>query len=476
MNKNFIQYSKKRIMTSLVHLCFNLVLVIFGKGVALETKNEDSKPQSNFGAISYGTLPVLIWWTEHIFPHSKLEGLTHTIQCLEGPCLTTVDRKLVNTSISQAFVFYGTDFRADDVPLPRFPWQHWALFHEESPKNNWILSHEDCIRLFNHTATFSPKSDYPVTSQFIIDPKDWAQRPSVTTIDKNRFQHEDDLAPIVYVQRDCNPPSDRDSYVKELMKYIKVDSYGPCLNNKKIPANIDGFHNLEADDFYRLLSRYKFNLAFENAICDGYTTEKIFRPLKVGSVPVYIGSPSVLDWMPNDGAVILASDFSGPKELAMFLKDVNDDDESYETHLVHKKPGGIYNKVLLSAIERRGWKLLGDWDRANFGHRMYAGYECYVCNQLYQWNNSLAEYLENPNAGSVPPSKFANNSHLGCPEPQPSVPSKGHYQQNRPYWQGLDEAKALYNMVTNNESDSKKFIGKYLKMSTDKYQMPKDEL
>ena len=47
------------------------------------------------------------------------------------------------------------------------------------------------------------------------------------------------------------------------------------------------------DTFLRLVSRYKFTLAFENAIADDYITEKLWRPLKLGSVPVYFGSPSV---------------------------------------------------------------------------------------------------------------------------------------------------------------------------------------
>lgn len=38
---------------------------------------------------------------------------------------------------------------------------------------------------------------------------------------------------------------------------------------------------------------YKFSIAFENALCEDYITEKLWRPLIVGSVPIYIGSPSV---------------------------------------------------------------------------------------------------------------------------------------------------------------------------------------
>ena len=47
------------------------------------------------------------------------------------------------------------------------------------------------------------------------------------------------------------------------------------------------------EDFLRLMSQYRFTLAFENAIGDDYITEKLWRALIVGSVPVYLGSPSI---------------------------------------------------------------------------------------------------------------------------------------------------------------------------------------
>lgn len=281
----------------------------------------------------------------------------------------------------------------------------------------------------------------------------------------------------MYVQRDCNPPSDRDRYVKELMKYIEIDSYGPCLNNKKLPENINGFDKFDSPEFFSFLAKYKFNIAFENAVCDGYMTEKLFRPLKIGSVPIYLGSPSVRDWLPNNHSAILASEFSGPKQLGNFLNDLNHEDEVYNTYLLHKKPGGIYNKALLIEIERRGWRILGEWDSDNFGHRMYAGYECHVCDRLYEWNETFSKHLNEPQTNPLPASKSADSSHLGCPEPKPLIPQEGHFLQSFPYWQGLREAKVLHEMILNKETDSTKFIGKYLKLSTDKYYVPiKDEL
>lgn len=46
-------------------------------------------------------------------------------------------------------------------------------------------------------------------------------------------------------------------------------------------------------DFTKFVAQYKFTLAIENAKCDDYITEKLWRPLIAGSIPIYLGSPSV---------------------------------------------------------------------------------------------------------------------------------------------------------------------------------------
>lgn len=54
----------------------------------------------------------------------------------------------------------------------------------------------------------------------------------------------------------------------------------------------DYLDKLDSDEFLRFVGQYKFTLAFENAVCDDYITEKLWRPLIVGSIPIYYGSPS----------------------------------------------------------------------------------------------------------------------------------------------------------------------------------------
>lgn len=59
-------------------------------------------------------------------------------------------------------------------------------------------------------------------------------------------------------------------------------------------------------------------------------TEKLFRPLHVGSVPVYRGSPLARDFMPDNNSIIMTDDFESPRKLAEFLLKLNDDEEEYE--------------------------------------------------------------------------------------------------------------------------------------------------
>ncbi len=47
-------------------------------------------------------------------------------------------------------------------------------------------------------------------------------------------------------------------------------------------------------EFLKLLAKYKFVIAIENAVCDDYLTEKLWRTLQLGSVPLYLGENKCL--------------------------------------------------------------------------------------------------------------------------------------------------------------------------------------
>ncbi|XP_066914277.1 alpha-(1,3)-fucosyltransferase 11-like [Clytia hemisphaerica] len=419
--------------------------------------------------IQNGRHPTIIWWTNSFYPHDEKDTI---LQCPRGPCHVTSNREYYWSNTTRAFVFYGTSFRANDLPLPRLPHHEWALIHEESPKNNWILSDPLGISVFNHTATFRRESDYPLTTHFIRDVDEWFDEEYyVTTADKNRFQKKEGLGIAVYVQRDCEPPSDRDAYVRELMKHIKIDSYGPCVNNKKMPREINGFVKLSSEKYYHFLAKYKFQIAFENCRCKDYMTEKVFRPLCIGSVPVYLGSKEARDLMPSNKSIIMVDDFESPKDLADFLIAVNANDTLYEEYLQHRKTKTITNPKLLNILKNQPWKLLHKNYKTNFGHYMFSGYTCYVCDQLHLRNQNLKQHLKDRNKHPIMPPHVADQSHLGCSLPVRTIqrPNEDHYYKQTVYNYGNEEAKALVQMLQANETDTKTFERKYLKRKTDRY-------
>lgn len=56
---------------------------------------------------------------------------------------------------------------------------------------------------------------------------------------------------------------------------------------------VDPVEGMTHKDFIELVSKYKFAISMENGICNDYITEKFWRPLHVGTVPIVLGSPSI---------------------------------------------------------------------------------------------------------------------------------------------------------------------------------------
>lgn len=134
----------------------------------------------------------------------------------------------------------------------------------------------------------------------------------------------------------CLAKNDRLEYLKELIKYSKIDSYGMCENNKE-PYDEDydkSSWNLKMNT----IKKYKFTLAFENSNDRDYVTEKFFQPLEVGSVPVFYGTTNIYDFAPPN-SYIAASDFESAKELAEYLDYLDKNDDEYEKYLEWKYTG-----------------------------------------------------------------------------------------------------------------------------------------
>merc|ERR1719412_3069990 len=357
------------------------------------------------GSPAYPRIPILVWWQ----PFTGDDGLQ---TCGEHQCYVTNDRTFRNHPMLSAVLFYGSDFRPYDLPLPRKKGEDWAGFHEESPKNNPIFSHAALIEHFNHTATFRRSSSMPLTTQY-LEGIDMITDPSfvVPLSTKNQLIREGQ-APVAYVQSGCSTPSGRDDWVEELMKHIKVDSYGECLHNKDLPGHLRGSEKWKERDYLSLLAKYKFIIAVENAVCKDYVTEKLWRTLQVGSVPIYLGAPNIQDYLPHPDSAILIQDFSSAKDLADHI--LNEDDEKYKSHLKHKLAHNdnqedlISNQLLKEMMEARTWGVSSkqQFELGNFVKH----FQCFVCERVAR-NNKFVRL------GFKPLPFNADVDHYGCPVP-----------------------------------------------------------
>ncbi|XP_062607946.1 alpha-(1,3)-fucosyltransferase 10-like [Saccostrea cucullata] len=349
------------------------------------------------------TEPIILWWTPFTGEPGRYK------KCGNVKCYFTVNRHYRNNPQTKVFMFYGTDFKYFDLPLPRKPHHEWALLHEESPKNNFLFSFEEVMTLFNHTCTFRRESDYPITTQY-IDSVAWlfSSMFLLSAKEKTEQSRALHLAPMIYAHSDCGTPSDRDGFVYKLMNHIKIDSYGSCLHNKKLPDHLrDPLKGMFHDDFYKLIAKYKFAAAMENGICNDYVTEKLWRPLFVGTIPIVIGSPRIKDLLPSNKSAIIVDDFDSIEDLAKYLKFLDENDEEYDKYMEWKKTG-IKNQYLLKILKEREWAI-NDYT-SNDAINFIDGFECFVCKRIH-------ENIQREKKGKEKLKFQATVDHYGCPAP-----------------------------------------------------------
>lgn len=140
---------------------------------------------------------------------------------------------------------------------------------------------------------------------------------------------EDKLDSIFMLQSDCNEW--RMAYYWRLREAYAMDSYGRCLNNKPVIPRGDNGHTLVLE----ACSRYKFYAAFENSICQDYRTEKSFRALECGAIPVVYSPGDITNYgrrLPA-GSYLNAADYDTPEDFAKELRRIAGDKELYNRYM-----------------------------------------------------------------------------------------------------------------------------------------------
>ncbi|KAK2168924.1 hypothetical protein LSH36_13g14027 [Paralvinella palmiformis] len=249
------------------------------------------------------------------------------IGCPEERCMVITDRNQL--ARADVVVFHVRDMRfvlfTLDVPSHRDPDQVWVFFTHESPYNTYVssgflpttntLTYLD--GMFNATMTYMRESDFflPYISYSPIN----RSLESYTVVpDKSRQ--------VLWLVSNCKSDSRRSEYVVVLKQYIQVDVYGNCGKADPCRGN--------ATCSNALIEQYKFYLAFENAECRDYVTEKFWRSLRHGVVPVVLGATvAEYEALAPPNSFLHVDNFTSIRSLADYLLYLDRNPAAYGRYL-----------------------------------------------------------------------------------------------------------------------------------------------
>ena len=188
---------------------------------------------------------------------------------------------------------------------------------------NWIMSYRmnSDVQLFY--GRIDPDPTVPKTMEEAQKLMDASRLPS----SRNYAASKTNL--VAWMVSRCDSHNLRESYVRQLRKFIPVDVYGICGN---LTCARDGRNWLSNPQCYDMLEqKYKFYLSFENSFCTDYVTEKFFQIMDHDIVPIVFGGANYSQIAPPH-SYINALDFSTPEKLAQYLKVLDDNDALYNEY------------------------------------------------------------------------------------------------------------------------------------------------
>lgn len=257
-----------------------------------------------------GDKTLVLFFSQNVFGH-PLEGYLTNAQI---PSDFEISTDLSRLHEASAIVFHVPEMQTLEG-ITKFPGQLWIGWSTECPAHR---PHQRFLDRFDLSMTY--KTDADVFSSYVPSVEDLS-RPALAKAPGKL---------VSFFASNSVELSGRTAYAARLMRYIQVDSHGKCLNNRKIDDDTGWESKLDK------MSRYKFDLAFENAIDDDYVTEKFFQPLIVGTVPVYLGATNVSKFAPGEHCFIDCNDYKDPRDLAEYLLYLDNSVDEYAKYLAWK--------------------------------------------------------------------------------------------------------------------------------------------
>ncbi|KAK3581799.1 hypothetical protein CHS0354_026005 [Potamilus streckersoni] len=301
-------------------------------------------------------------------------------------CSLVSDKRELNSSDAIMFHLYdswpenwvlGTR-KLVDLPNYRDPSQVWVLANMEPLGNLWG-DFSVFNALINWTLWYRRDATivHPYGEVYELQPEDKSKGNTIV----NYYRQKSKMAAVRI--SNCADYARRYRVVKELQKYIDIDTYGTCFKNV-CGARTDNPYDEECHD---KMTEYRFYLAFENSFCRDYITEKYWLSISRQQIPI-------VNWKHVDPASVLPHsyinvyDFPNLREAAKYIKEVNENETLYNSYFKWKEthiPGGkCMSCQVCRALNERP-----------FGPQLYTNFSGWVYNDYCESVNKYNIWKKN---------------------------------------------------------------------------------
>ncbi|XP_026313951.1 alpha-(1,3)-fucosyltransferase C-like [Hyposmocoma kahamanoa] len=204
---------------------------------------------------------------------------------------------------------------------------------------------------FNYTFAYKLDSDVPwrffvvrnKTDNKVIVPKNDVKWMDVSDMEpigeeiKRKLQSKNQAA--IWLVSHCHTVNNREDFVVKLV--TELESYNLSIMTTGSQRCVYPYEEITPCSYWNtpngthskeichkwISSTHYFYLAFENAMCEDYVTEKILIATKNFAVPIVFGGADYTKFLPP-GSYINASDLT-PKELASLMNELIQDKNKY---------------------------------------------------------------------------------------------------------------------------------------------------
>ena len=189
----------------------------------------------------------------------------------------------------------------------------------------------DCIKLYytgeNDVPDFN-QCDYAISSHFLQLGNRHLRLPLYTIYKEFELLNKahENVHVDAFERKFCSVVVSNSTYAApERIEIIDaIEQYKPLAYGGMFRNNVGG----RVPNKMAFITQYKFNIALENSLVDGYTTEKIIEPMVAQTIPIYWGN-SMVNKEFNPQSYINISDYDNYDRAVKAIEALDQDKNSY---------------------------------------------------------------------------------------------------------------------------------------------------